>query len=220
MKASHRLATSYPWMRDSVWQGVAHSLSALGLGGPVVFASAPPAHGAGPTLALSLLQRLAQLDPRWSAPTEEKELTIHKSTLGAPSLLVGDRQGPSLSFSHGKGQLWAAMSGTGKVGIDVAYPEEFAGAYAFHRAFSAEELQHAEVLFPDEKAWGAALIWAAKEASVKATGAGFNLFDPLAVRVGTPLVREPEVIFEVLTDRLIPTWVRKEGRGWLAVALA
>jgi phosphopantetheinyl transferase len=112
------------------------------------------------------------------------------------------------------------MTGRGNVGIDVAYPEEFAGAYPFQRAFSAEELDCAEALCPNDTARGAALMWAAKEASVKATGAGFNFFDPLEVRVGTPLVREHGVLFEVLADRPISTWVRTVGRGWLSVALA
>ena len=63
-------------------------------------------------------------------------------------------------------------------------------------------------------------MWAAKEASVKATGAGFNSFDPLEVRVGTPFVREQGVLFEMLVDRPVFTWVTAEDRGWLSVALA
>jgi phosphopantetheinyl transferase len=125
-----------------------------------------------------------------------------------------------LSFSHGKGRLWAAMSSRGNVGIDAAYPEEFVGAYPFHRAFSNEELDCAEALWPNDRARGAALMWAAKEASVKATGVGFNLFDPLEVRVGTPFVREQGILFDVLADRPVSVWVKPEGRGWLAVALA
>ena len=219
MTASHPAPTSYPWNRDPVGQGTIPALSSLGLWGSVVFTSAPSGQGAGQHLALVLLQALARLDPRWSG-TDEDGLTIHKSALGGPRLFVGDREGPSLSFSHGKGRLWAAMTGRGNVGIDVAYPEEFAGAYPFHRAFSAEERDCAEALCPNDTARGAALMWAAKEASVKATGAGFNFFDPLEVRVGTPLVREQGVLFEVLADRPISTWVRTEGRGWLSVALA
>jgi phosphopantetheinyl transferase len=112
------------------------------------------------------------------------------------------------------------MSGRGSVGIDVAYPEEFADGYPFARAFRPEELDYARALFHNDTARGAALIWAAKEASVKATGAGFNLFDPLEVRVGTPLVREQGILFEVWADRPVSVWVRPEGRGWLSVALA
>jgi len=197
-----------------------HSLSPLGIRGSVLFASAPSVKGAGPRVALSLLRTLARRDARWNAPADENGLTFHKSALGAPFLFVGDREGPSVSFSHGKGRLWAAMSGTGNVGIDVAYQEEFSGTYPFHRAFSAEELECAEALCPMDAARGAALMWAAKEASVKATGAGFNLFDPLEVRVGTPFIREQGVLFEVLVDRPVSTWVTAEDKGWLSVALA
>jgi hypothetical protein len=218
MRASHRAPTFYLWNRDPVGQGEIHTLCSLGLRGPVVFTSAPSVQEAGPELALALLRALARLDPRWSVPADESELTIHKSALGGPRLFVGDREGPSLSFSHGNGRVWAAMSGRGSVGIDAAYPEEFAGAYPFDRAFSAEELDCAEALCPNDTARGAALMWAAKEASVKATGAGFNCFDPLEVRVGAPLIREQGVLFEVLADRPIFTWVRTEGRGWLSVA--
>ena len=218
MRASHQAPISYLWNQEPVEQEAIHSLSPLGFRGSVLFASAPPVHGAGLHLAHGLLGALAQLDSRWSGTGNE--MTLHKSALGGPRLFVDDREGPSLSFSHGKGRLWAAMSGRGNVGIDAAYPEEFAGAYPFHRAFSNEELDCAETLCPNDTARGAALMWAAKEASVKATGAGFNFFDPLEVRVGTPLVREQGVLFEVLADRPISTWVRTEGRGWLSVALA
>jgi phosphopantetheinyl transferase len=218
MRASHQAPTSYLWNQEPVEQEAIHSLSPLGLRGSVLFASAPPVHGAGLHLALGLLRALAQFDSRWSGTGNE--MTLHKSALGAPFLLVRDREGPSVSFSHGEGRLWAAMSGMGNVGIDIAYPEEFAGTYPLRRAFSAEELECAEALCPDDKARGAALMWAAKEASVKATGAGFNLFDPLEVRVGTPLVREQGVLFEVLVDRPVSTWVTAESRGWLSLALA
>jgi len=218
MRASHHAPTSYLWNQEPVEQEAIHSLNPLGFRGSVLFASAPPVHGAGLHLALGLLRALAQLDSRWS--WTGNEMTLHKSALGGPHLRVGDREGPFLSFSHGKGLLWAAMSGRRSVGIDVAYPEEFTGDYPFARAFTTEELDSARTLCPDDTARGAALMWAAKEASVKATGAGFNSFDPLEVRVGTPLFREQGILFEVRADRPISTWVRTEGRGWLSVALA
>lgn len=219
MRTSRRLPTSYPWNRDHGVQEAIHTLHFLGLRGPVVFTSVPSLQGAGPSLTVALLRTLARLDSRLSG-ADESQLTLRKSALGCPRLFIGDTQGPSLSFSRGKGRLWAAMSDRGSVGIDVAYPEEFAGAYPLGRAFSAEELDCAEALCPDDKARGAALMWAAKEASVKAIGAGFNLLDPLEVRVGTPFVREQGILLEVLADRPISTWVRTEGRGWLSVALA
>ena len=220
MGARRRAPVAYPQNRDPFEHGTIQTLPGPVLDSSVVFASTASQRGAGPWLALVLLRALARLDPRWGALPDENALTLHKSALGGPCLLLGDKQGPSLSFSHGEGRLWAAMSGRGSVGIDVAYPEEFTGGYPFARAFRTEELDCARALCPNDSARGAALIWAAKEASVKATGAGFNLFDPLEVRVGTPLVREQGVLFEVLADRPISTWVRTEGRGWLSVALA
>ena len=112
------------------------------------------------------------------------------------------------------------MSSKGRVGIDVAYPEEFAAGYPFDRAFRPEELDSARALCHNDTARGAALIWSAKEASVKATGAGFSRFDPLDVRVEAPHFSEQGIRFEVLADRPICAWARTEGRGWLCVALA
>jgi phosphopantetheinyl transferase len=166
-----------------------------------------------------LMRAMARLDPRWRIPHGKNTLTLQKSALGRPCILIGDKPGPSLSFSHGEGRIWAAMCGTGSVGIDVAYPEEFAGDYPFARAFRPEELDFARELCHNDTTRGLALIWSAKEASVKATGAGFNRLDPLDVRVGAPLLREQGILFEVLADRPISVWAKTEGRGWLSVAL-
>jgi len=188
--------------------------------GPVVLASTESRPGAKILLAFRLLRALAWLDPRWSVPPDESALTIHKSALGGPCLFLRGERGPSLSFSHGEGRLWAAMSGAGKVGIDVAYPEEFTSCYPFARAFRAEELECARALCPGHIGRGAALVWSAKEASVKATGAGFNILDPLEVRVGNPSVTEQGILFEVSAGRRVSAWVRKEDHGWLSVAFA
>ena len=220
MTVTQRTVASCPSNQDPAGQADNDSRSIFGPRGGVVFASAPSVRGAAPRLVLSLLRALAQLDARWRPPANENGLSLCKSALGAPRLFVGERKGPSLSFSHGRGRLWAAMSGRGSVGIDVAYPEEFTGPYPFCRAFGSEELDCAQALCPNDLARGAALVWAAKEAAVKATGAGFNFLDPLEVRVGTPFVGEQGIRFEALADRPISTWVRKEARGWLAVALA
>ena len=200
-------------------EGGVHILHPLGFQGSVVFASAPSVQGGKLCLASGLLRALTRLNPRWTG-RDEDALTLCSSALGAPYLLVGEKQGPSLSFSHGKGRVWAAMSDKGSVGIDVVYPEEFAGVYPFYRAFSSEELDCADALCTNDRARGAALMWAAKEASVKAARTGFNLFDPLEVRVGTPFVQEHGILFDVLADRPVSTWVTTEDRGWLAVALA
>jgi phosphopantetheinyl transferase len=165
-----------------------------------------------------LLRTLGRLDPGSSASPHEKTLTFYKGALGRPCLLLGDEQGPSLSFSHGEGRLWAAMCSEGSVGIDVAYPDEFDGGYPFSRAFNPEELDWAGGLFHKDRARGAALIWSVKEASVKATGVGFHLFDPLDVRVEISLFREQGILFEVSAGRPISACTRAQGRGWVSVA--
>ncbi|MBN1106923.1 MAG: 4'-phosphopantetheinyl transferase superfamily protein [Deltaproteobacteria bacterium] len=186
-----------------------------------MFASTESSRGAGPYLALNLLRALTRVDPRWSLPTHVDALTLHKSALGAPSLHLCGKQGPSLSFSHGERRLWAAMSATRSVGIDVAYPKEFAGDYPFHRAFRPQELDWARHLCSNVTAPAAALIWSLKEASVKATGEGFHLIDPLDVRVGTPSFRRGQgIVFEVLAHRPVSAWASEESGGWLSVALA
>jgi phosphopantetheinyl transferase len=220
MSATRRATSVYPRNQDHIAHGMIHTLSRLVQGGVVVFASTQSGRGTKHSLALMLLQALARIEPRWQLPRAENTLTLHKSTLGEPYLLLGDQPGPSLSFSHGKGRLWAAMSSKGRVGIDVAYPEEFAADYPFARAFRPEELDRARALCQNDTARGAALIWSAKEASVKAIGTGFNRFDPLDVRVEAPLFKEQGVRFEVLADRPICAWARTEDRGWLCVALA
>ena len=195
-----------------------HTLPCHILGHSVVFASTESRRGAKHNLTLMLLRTLGRLDPGSSASPHEKALTFYKGALGRPCLLLGDKQGPSLSFSHGEGRLWAAMCSEGSVGIDVAYPDEFDGSYPFSRAFNPEELDCAGGLCHKDRARGAALIWSVKEASVKATGAGFHLFDPLDVRVEISLSRDQGILFEVSVDRHISACARAEGSGWVSVA--
>ena len=220
MSVKRNVPASSRWNQDHNTRGTIHALNRLVPGSTVVFSSADPGPRAGSYLAQMLLRALARMDSSWSFAPDESAICLHKSTQGAPCLFLGDRKGPSLSFSHGEGQLWAAMSGRGRVGIDVAYPKEFAGDYPFARAFRPEELKCARALCHDDTARGASLIWSAKEASVKTTGGGFNRFDPLDVRVGEPTFQEQGFVFDVLADRPITAWARAQDTGWLCVALA
>jgi len=220
MSASRQQAALSPWNQDYTGQGTIHALPRHVLGVSVVFASCEERPGAGPSLALELLRTLARLGPRRQSQPDEKTLTLHKSALGRPFLCLGEVEGPSLSFSHGKGRLWAAMAAQGSVGIDVAYPEEFADGYPFIRAFKDEELDWAKALCDNDTARGAALVWSAKEAAVKATGTGFNFSNPLEVRVGAPLFSEHGILCQVTAGRPVPAWARPQDTGWLSVALS
>ena len=197
-----------------------YTLPGLAMGETVLFASTPFEHEAGPRLILRLLQALERLDPRWRNATAENAFTLHKTPLGGPYLLLGDQLGPALSFSREGGRLWAAMGSHRSVGIDVADPKEFTGSYPFRRAFRPEELTCARALGHKDTARAAALIWSLKEAAVKATGTGFNCYDPLEVRVGNPRVGGGGILFDVWAGGPISAWVRAEVNGWLAVASA
>ena len=64
--------------------------------------------------------------------------------LGRPQLLLGECEGPAISFSEGGGKIWAALCGDeSDIGIDVAGTDEFQREYPFHRVFHPQELQHA-----------------------------------------------------------------------------
>ena len=220
MSRSHRTSIAYLRSQDHAEPGNIHTLTDLAMGETVLFASAPFEHDAEPKLTLRLLQALGRLDPRWRSAGDKNAFTLHKTTLGKPYLLLEDRQGPALSFSHEEGRLWAAMGNHGCVGIDVAYPEEFTGGYPFKRAFRPEELDCVCALGHKNTGRAAALIWSLKEASVKAVGTGFNCYDPLEVRVTNPRIGDRGILFDVWAGGSISAWARAEGTGWLAVASA
>ena len=206
-------------IRDQIGPATIRTLAAGVLGESVVFASTPSGPEAKQNLVSTLVQAMEIVDPYGRIPPGSPPLSLYKTPLGQPCLLLEDRPGPSLSFSHGEGQTWAAICNTGSVGIDVAYPQEFAGAYPFARAFRPEEVDIVKMLGHNDISRGAALLWSAKEAAVKASGTGFNRFDPLDVRVGVPRPKVQGICFEVLAGLPIPTWATSEGPGWISIAL-
>ncbi|MGC2063123.1 MAG: 4'-phosphopantetheinyl transferase superfamily protein [Thermodesulfovibrionales bacterium] len=108
--------------------------------------------------------------------------------LGRPHLLLGECQGPAISFSMGGRKVWAALCGDeSDIGIDVAgadeFQREFKSEYPFHRVFHPEELQHALRMVDGNLEEASALLWSIKEAVVKALGCAFHLVDPLQITV-------------------------------------
>lgn len=70
-------------------------------------------------------------------------LEVVYGPLGRPHLLLGGVRGPSISFSEGGGETWAALSGDASdIGIDVAAADQFRGKYPLHRVFHNQELHH------------------------------------------------------------------------------
>jgi len=152
--------------------------------------------------------------------------------LGRPQLLLGECEGPAISFSEGGGKVWAALCGDeSDIGIDVAVNDEFHREYPFHRVFHPQELQHALWLAGGDLGKASALLWSVKEAVVKALGCAFHLVDPRQITVypsaggdggytfpvclsGKALVRFPMMVSRYILVRSLP-----ERKTWLSIAL-
>lgn len=76
--------------------------------------------------------------------------------------IAGAAAGPSVSVSHVRGLLGAAVSSDGQVGLDIVDPAD--AGRSLDVFFSPDEL----ALMPDDVGLLRALLWAAKEAAYKA----------------------------------------------------
>ena len=170
-------------------------------------------------------------DCRFSNRADLPIQVVH-DPLGRPRLLLGEYEGPAISFSEGGGKIWAALCGdTSDIGIDVAGTDEFHREYPFHRVFHPQELHHALGLADGDLKKASALLWSIKEAVVKALGCAFHLVDPLQITVypsaggdggytfpvglsGKALVRFPIAARGSLWVRSLP-----ERKTWLSIAL-
>lgn len=191
-------------------------LSGLGRSDPVMYASDP----AGPLAKERLVLRLLASLPGQEALNTGQWGTVNleATALGQPRLFLGGQPGPAVSFSQAAGRLWAAMAATGQVGVDAALPAEFEAGYPLARAFRPAELDWARPLSGGDPAGAAALLWALKEAAVKALGVGFHFLDPLAVEVFHPRPWQGGWRVLVKAGRILPAWARPEAGGWLALA--
>jgi phosphopantetheinyl transferase (holo-ACP synthase) len=153
--------------------------------------------------------------------------------LGRPQLLLGECEGPAISFSESGGRTWAALCpDTSDIGIDAAGMDEFPQEYPFHRVFHVQELQHALRLTSGDLKKASALLWSIKEAAVKALGCAFHLADPLQVCVH-PLAAENGgghistvrlsgkalVRFPIMASRCILVHSLFREKIWLSIAM-
>jgi phosphopantetheinyl transferase len=194
-------------------------LPRLGKAGPVVYAAAPSGEGPRELLAARLLAALAEQVPAWRGALRWGALALETGPLGQPLLKLGGRPGPGLSFSEAGGLVWAAMAGEGRVGVDAAREADFEPPYPYSRAFAKEEWDWASRLCQGRPASAAALLWAAKEAAVKALGTGFHTVDPLDLETAK-LAPAGEGIGLVVRGAAgeVNAWARALGDGWLALA--
>jgi hypothetical protein len=194
------------------------ALSGLGYGHPVVYASDLAGPGAKERLVRRLLASLPGREAGCAWQSAPGTVSLESTDLGQPRLFLGGQPGPAVSFSKAAGRLWAALTDTGQVGVDAALPSEFEAGYPMARAFRGAELDWARPLSGGDTAGAAALLWALKEAAVKALGVGFHLLDPLAVAVVSPRPWQGGVVVLVKAGGILPAWARPEGGGWLAIA--
>ena len=195
-------------------------LPRLGEGGPVVYGAVAAGEGAREFLAARLLESLALRAPAWTGALAWGALTLMAGPLGRPLLKLGGKPGPGLSFSEAGGTLWGAMAGAGQAGVDAALEKDFQGPYPYSRAFRREEWDWAWRLCHGRAPAAAALLWAAKEAAVKALGSGFHTVDPLDLEV-VPLAPAWEgQLLLVRAAGPVSAWARALPEGWLALAVA
>ena len=151
--------------------------------------------------------------------------------LGKPHLMLGAHRGPSISFSEGRGKVWAALCGDeSDMGIDVAEAAEFRGEYPFHRVFNAQEFLLALNRTGGDLEKASALLWSVKEAVVKALGCAFHFVDPLQIHVYPSIQEDDGFTFPVrLSGKALsrfptgagPLWVRSfpQVKMWLSIAI-
>jgi hypothetical protein len=193
-------------------------LPCLGKASPVVYAAVEKGEGARESLAARLLEALAREAPEWAEAPAAGALKLATGPLGQPLLKIGGRLGPSLSFSEAGSLVWAAMSGSGQVGVDAAREADFEPPYPYSRAFDPEEWDWAMRFCQGRTASAAALLWAAKEAAVKALGVGFHTRDPMDIEVVKGPPAWEGISLTVTTPEPVSAWARPLANGWLALA--
>ena len=190
------------------------------LGEPIVYAAVEVRDGAREFLAARLLEALAGLAPEWTGALEWGTLSLDTGPLGRPLLRLGAKPGPSLSFSEAGGLLWGAIAGGGQVGLDAAGEEDFTSPYPYSRAFGPLEWDWAWRQCQGRTAAAAALLWAAKEAAVKALGVGFHTRDPLDLEVALLSPAWDGLQLMVRVPEEVKAWARPWDYGWLALGTA
>ena len=191
----------------------------LGWGEPVVYAALAAGEGVRESLAARLIEALAKLSPEWAGALAWGVLVLDAGPLGQPLLRLGGKPGPGLSFSETGGLLWGATTGQGKIGVDAALEKDFASPYPFARAFGREEWDWAWRHCQGRPAAAAALLWAAKEAAVKALGTGFHTTDPRDLEVALLCPSGEGLHLEVRAREAVSAWARPLAAGWLALAV-
>jgi hypothetical protein len=192
--------------------------SGLGPRAPVIYASDLAGPGAKERLVRRLLASLPGQETGGAGQSAPELMNLEVTALGRPRLFLDRQPGPAVSFSQAAGRIYAALTPAGQVGVDAAMPAEFEAGYPMARVFRPAELDWARPINGGAAAGAAALLWALKEAAVKALGVGFHFLDPLAVEAFSPSPWQGGWRVLVQAGRILPAWARPEAGGWLAIA--
>lgn len=173
-------------------------------------------------LAITLINSLSVMDETWSSHPVHK-LSLTKTKWGQPVLTSLHGLAPAISFSHGWGDLWGAVTTTGSIGCDVTADAEFFQPYPYDRAFRAGELTLVRELFNTLPA-AASFLWAVKEAAVKARGTAFNQGDFLDLEVTTIQAFHEGWWCEIAIDHPggrwhMAAWASRLDQAWLALSI-
>ena len=103
--------------------------------------------------------------------------------------------------------------------FDAAREEDLAPPYPYSRAFGPTEWDWAWRHCQGRTTAAAALLWAAKEAAVKALGVGFHTLDPLGLEVALLSPAREGLQLMVRVPEEVKAWARPWDQGWLALAV-
>jgi phosphopantetheinyl transferase len=183
-------------------------------------------------LARSSLVRflLSRGAPGTSRVFLSQEVKVSHDPHGKPHLLGPHPPYPAVSFSYGMNCLWGAMGKPGEhLGLDVAEAGEFPPGYPYHRLAAAAEWAAIKDHLGQNKSEAAALLWAAKEAAVKAWGCGYRGLSPFQIKLAFQAEKagaifycarlEPaaEAKFWGLAAVTVAVDVWRRETGWLAL---
>lgn len=116
----------------------------------------------------------------------ERDISIVAASDGAPEVVLAGREMPvELSIAHSGGRALAVVGPRGAVfGADLETIEPRSAAFV-EDFFTTAERTWVEAIGERDRAWGACLIWSAKEAVLKALRVGLRE-DTRAVEIEVP----------------------------------
>ena len=194
-------------------------LPRLGEGGPVVYGAVAAGEGVREFLAARLLESLALRAPAWTGALDWGALTLMAGPLGRPLLKLGGEARAGPVFQRSRGHPLGRHGRGGRLAWTRRWQEilrrrtRTPGPSAGRSGIGPGVTARAAPRPPQ-------LLWAAKEAAVKALGSGFHTVDPLDLEV-VPLAPAWEgQLLLVRAAGPVSAWARALPAGWLALAVA